>query len=178
MKHTLLATLVGFALVITSCSPEAVEENPSDEKAALSVATLGPGILSDGPDASLSPEAFSAKCDEDVATATAMLATMKAATGQATVDSVLKPIDELDMFVSRPYSWAYLMSFVHPSTIMRGTASECVQKFIPIFSDIGLAREIYDRLIAVDVSDADPVLQHYHGDQVRNYKQSGGKSVV
>lgn len=173
MKHHILATLVGFSLVVTSCSQEAAEEEPAEQEIVLSVATMAPGILSDGPDALLSPEAFTAQCDADVGKATAMLATMKAATGPATVDRVLGPIDELDMFVSRPYSWAYLMSFVHPSTIMRGTASQCVQKFIPIFSDIGLAREIYDRLIAVDVSDADSVLQHYHADQVRNYKQSG-----
>lgn len=178
MKHHLIFCLVGMGLGLAACSDQGTEGSRSVEAsqevaAPLQVAAMGPGILSDGPDASLSAEAFAAQCDADVSTATEMLTVMKAASGPTTVESVLKPIDELDIFVSKPYSWAYLMSFVHPDPALRDVATECLQKIIPLFSDIGLAREIYDRLIAVDVSDADPVLQKYHADQIRNYQQSG-----
>ena len=96
----------------------------------------------------------------------------RAKTLRPTVNS-LERYNELLMAASASNALAGLMSEVHPDEAIRDAARECEQQVSKFYSALALDREIYDALVAVDVSAADAETKRFHALTLRDYRRAG-----
>jgi Zn-dependent oligopeptidase len=184
VEKTFLAGLLGLGFLVSACSEN--EPNVSEDidvtaapsevgamQTAVTFATAGPGVLSEGFDASLSLEAFNAQCDEAVSKLKADYETLKGFDGPATIETVIRPYDTLGAGPGENGSWAYFLSSVHPDPEMRAAGDTCVQRFIEIGTNVSMDRDIYALLTQADLSGADPVLKRYVENEIKEYERSG-----
>jgi thimet oligopeptidase len=170
MNHRLFFTAAALALFAVACS------EPSSPDAASETAAVqepGPALLIDGPDATKDLAALNADCEADFAKTQELIARIEAYDGTFTIETVLKPLNELSMQLDNALSWPYLMGVVHPEADYRDAADACVQQFIPLYSDIGLSKAIYTQIKGLDISGADAAIDFLVTEYIRGYERSG-----
>lgn len=170
VKKLLFTGLVAVSALLASCS----EPQPSSDVDVTRVsATAGPGVISDGPDATLDLAAFKEACDAALDYSTKQFETLKATTEIPTIESVVRPYDNMNYGPSDFGSWAYFMSSVHPDAEMRAAGNDCVQRFVALGTDVSLSREVFDLLAQVDLSEADSTTRYFVEETIKDYRNSG-----
>ncbi|MGE0550702.1 MAG: M3 family metallopeptidase [Kofleriaceae bacterium] len=117
-------------------------------------------------------ERFATECLEGLQRARALRTQIVAASAR-TIDDALARYNELLTAASTSNGLAGLMSEVHPEEPIRDAARECEQEVARFYSELALDRDIYDALVAIDTSAADPDTRRFHAHTLRDYRRAG-----
>jgi len=119
------------------------------------------------------PPAFATLAVERLARATRALDRMRAVTGRRTPANTLAPYDEALIELDGLGSQASLMENVHPDAAMRAAAEKVTQQTSAFATDLSLDRQVYDALVAMDLSGADDATRFYVERTLREFRLSG-----
>lgn len=170
------------ALLLTACSPgdkqiaEQVENTQAtgDEITEQAINAgqselLKPGNYQQG----LTATVLTDQCDTDLDDATTVFHQLEALKPPYTSESILKPLDQLFIQIDNASSMVYLLSNVHPDSDLQKAGDTCVQEFSKLLTDIGLSKQLYDKLKQVEASDADTETQRFLTKILNDFKRSG-----
>lgn len=160
MKRLFIAT---FILALQACT------EPSPRKAIETTALNRSPLALDHIDA----QSLSSQCDRDMAKTRQDIATLESLPAPYTVDTVLKPLDQLFLSIENGTGMVFLLSNVHPEQDVREAGDRCVQEYSKLITDIGLSEALYQRSKEVNSEDADPLTQRFHEKVLRDFKRSG-----
>ncbi len=90
-----------------------------------------------------------------------------------TIENTLERIDNMFGLASAAGAEFTLYRQVLIEAAQREAASNCEIRVGSIYNELGLSRELYDRLIAVDMAEADDDTQRYLAFLVRNFEAGG-----
>ncbi len=93
--------------------------------------------------------------------------------GLRTVESTLVPYNELILHLDATGSENYLFARVHPNESFRKTAEEGAKRVSRAYTELGLDRELYEALKAVDLTSADAATRHWVARELRDFQLSG-----
>ena len=105
--------------------------------------------------------------------ARADLKRLLAVKGKRTIQNTLTVYSTLTLHADNASSWAGLMESVHPDSAFRSTAEAMSQDASKFFTELGLNRQVYDALQAVDVSAADPTTKYLVEKTLRDFRLAG-----
>lgn len=101
-----------------------------------------------------------ADCDRYLARIATDRAALEAETGPATLGGTFQKYDDLSLLALSLSVQAGTLIAVAPQAEVRTAAQECAQKVGDALTDISLSRTLYDRLKAIDLTDATPEQRH------------------
>jgi thimet oligopeptidase len=162
-----LATLVA-ASFLAACAPE-----PPPESAKAATNQTSPGKPAPAAAGQTGPERYAARCEAAALEARQMLAALEAGQEAATIESVLRPYNDLLVALFDPAQEGSLLSNVHPDEAMRDAAAACEQTFEVLNSERLLSRPLYERLARVDVSGADDKTRYFVERTLREFRLKG-----
>jgi len=93
--------------------------------------------------------------------------------GERSVENTLRLYDEILVQLDSASSQSSLMEQVHPDSSLRDVAEKLTQEISAFASDLGLNRDVFDALSAIDVAGADPVTQYYLTRTLRDFRLAG-----
>jgi thimet oligopeptidase len=128
-----------------------------------------PAFFSGYPDAA----AFRAMEDAELKAAQAALDKMLAVKGKRTIENTLVPYNEVQMHGENAAYGSSLLEAVHPDSAFRADAEAQTQRATKFLDDLSLNRAVYDAIVQVDVSKADPATRYFHEKTVRDFRLSG-----
>jgi len=111
--------------------------------------------------------------DARLANAARLLDAIKASRAPRTIDSTLRPYDDLLLELDAVGQQAGLIQEVHPDQGMRETAEKISQKVSALATDVSLDRGVYDALSALDVAAADEETQYFVKRTLRDFHLAG-----
>ncbi len=103
----------------------------------------------------------------------AKIAELLAVEGERTVENTLLPYDRACWHLRMAGSQSGVMFMVHPLAEVRDTAQKCSQIISAEGTALGLNRDVYKALEAVDVSGEDAATKYYMERTLLGYKLSG-----
>lgn len=118
-------------------------------------------------------ESYKAECELELAQSTEIFRKLEKLDGPKTVETVLLPLNELELILSKSASKASLFYNVHPSEKIRDIAENQQQEITRLYNEISLSRMLYETCKAVDTSKADPLTQRYLEHTLRDFRRSG-----
>jgi thimet oligopeptidase len=101
------------------------------------------------------------------------LAALLKTKGSRTIENTLEPFDEAVLQIDDAYGLALLTQEAHPNSEFRDKGSELVKKADSARKALELNRSVYDALVAVDLSKADPVTKYYLKRRLRLFRLAG-----
>ena len=116
---------------------------------------------------------FSARAAYEMKLAQQALDQLVSTKGPRTIENTLVPYNEAVLHADNVASQANLMQEVHPDSVIRATAEEMDRKAEKFLNDLGLNRDAYDALKAVDASKADAATKYFVMRTLRDYRRSG-----
>ena len=119
------------------------------------------------------PEAFRKACEQELTDATHIFHSLEKLDGEKSIDSVLVPLNELEVILEKTASKASLFYNVHPNPEIRDLAENQQQEITKLYSEISLSRPLYEACKAVDVSKADVQTKRYLEHTLRDFRRSG-----
>ena len=119
------------------------------------------------------PESLTQEVQDDLARAQTLLDQILAVQGERTVDNTLKPLNELSIQIDNAATKSSLMENVHPDADVRAAAEKGSQDAQAFATELSLNRDVYDALVAVDVSQADAMTRREMDHTLRSYRRSG-----
>ncbi len=119
------------------------------------------------------PLEYSETCKTELAQSEAIFLRIEQLEGPKTVESVLVPLNELELILSKSASKASLCYNVHPSQEIRDIAENQQKELTKLYNEISLSRPLYEACKAVDVSGADAQTQRYLEHTLRDFRRSG-----
>lgn len=122
---------------------------------------------------SLEATLFEKECAENLAGARRLFVQLTAHQGVKNLDSILRPLNDLEVAIDRGYNRAQLYYHVHPEETVREAAGKCEQDFNELVTEITLSRPLYDAVSAVDSSEAGPAGRRYHENTLEDFQRSG-----
>ncbi|HEX3112185.1 MAG TPA: M3 family metallopeptidase, partial [Candidatus Eisenbacteria bacterium] len=128
-----------------------------------------PAFFSGHPDAA----AFRAMEDAELKAAQAALDKMLAVKGKRTIENTLVPYNEVQMHGENAAYGSSLLEAVHPDSTFRADAEAQTQRATKFLDDLSLNRAVYDAIVQVDVSKADPATRYFHEKTLRDFRLSG-----
>ena len=128
-----------------------------------------PAFFSGHPDA----VTFKAQEDAELKAAQAALDKMLAVKGKRTIENTLVPYNEIQMHGDNAAYASSLLESVHPDSAFRADAETQTQRATKFLDDLSLNRAVYDALVQVDVSKADPATRYFHEKTLRDFRLSG-----
>jgi len=171
------ASLLAAALTVACASSEKKDPEPTSTEppAPATDAHTSEGNETNETNAPASAvgKAYMAACNTAMMKADKQLGDLAAFTGDATVDSVVVPLDSLTLLLDEYRNKSDLYASVHPDEGMRTAAQSCSQEVAKRFTNIGLSRPVYDQLAKVDTSAADDVTKRYVEHLLRDFRRSG-----
>jgi Zn-dependent oligopeptidase len=105
--------------------------------------------------------------------ARADLKRLLAVKGKRTIQNTLNVYSSLTLHADNASSWAGLMESVHPDSAFRSTAEAMSQDASKFFTELGLNRQVYDAIQAVDVTAADPTTKYLVEKTLRDFRLAG-----
>src|SRR6185436_2267061 len=105
--------------------------------------------------------------------ARADLKKLLAVKGKRTVQNTMTLYSSLTLHAVNAGSWAGLMESVHPDSAFRSTAEAMSQDASKFFTELGLNRQLYEAIQAVDVSAADPTTKYLVEKTLRDFRLAG-----
>jgi thimet oligopeptidase len=115
---------------------------------------------------------LSQRCDERLDCARTLLGELRAA-GGAAPDQVLERWNDLHVALSDVFAAASLFANVHPDEAVRTLAERAEQEAHRLLTDLGLDRELYEVLAAVDVAGLDPTARRMLEKSLLDFRRSG-----
>ena len=155
-RHLAGVLLAATALGSTSARAESVN------------AFLGP-ILADAPTAA----PLNAQCDRIAKEIERRQAALEAQTGPATIETTLKPYDDIVALINDGMGEFSLYQQVMTDDARRKAGGDCQVRLSALSSKLSLSRPIYDRLKAIDASKADAETRYYLKLTLASYVRSG-----
>jgi thimet oligopeptidase len=148
--HALRGVAASFAVLAAACAstPAAPPAPTAQELNAF---------LSELHGAPATPEAFTARCDQSLAHASALRGALETATGPATLAADFKQFDLLYAVMNSAIGDAALVQETNPAPEIRTAGEACTTRMQAFYSATTLSRPLYDRLTAIDLSGADDV---------------------
>ncbi len=116
---------------------------------------------------------FQQECQKSLEASSLQFESILAVEGAKTLQSVLEPLNDLEVLINKGYSKAQLYQNVHPLPQVRELAEKCAQDFSELITRITLSRPLFDTVSAVDVSTADEQSKRYLRQTLRDFKRSG-----
>lgn len=117
--------------------------------------------------------AFRASCEAELVRARESLDRMLGVSGPRTLENTLEPYNAAMMHADNAGSWSSLLESVHPDSAYRATAEAMTQATSAFLTEVSLNRAVYDAILAVDVSSADPATRHFVLKTLRDFRLAG-----
>lgn len=136
--------------------------------ATVLTAALCSAVLAD-----LSPERYAEECRLALESAYTLFHSLETLQGEKTVETVMKPLNELSILIGNSAGRASLFYNVHPDAAIREIAEKHEQEISKLVSEISLSRPVYEACLAVDASAADALTQRELERTLRDYRRSG-----
>ena len=156
MRSLIAATLLASASTLAAPAAAMVHETNLPPTARDVDRFAGP-ILAEAKDAA----ALNARCDEYVAEIERRIVELESETGAATVDGTLQHYDDLTNLMNSGWSEFALYSQIMLDEERREAGDKCTNRFAALESRMFASRPIYDRLVAIDLEDADAKTNRY-----------------
>lgn len=121
----------------------------------------------------INSEQFSSACSEQLTIAKQQFAALQDQPQPYTIETMLRPLDDLYISINNQLGISYLLNHVHPDEDLQNAADQCVQDFSRLLTDMGLSTELFKRLQAVDVTEADSQTQRFHQHLMRDFRRAG-----
>ncbi|XOV79782.1 MAG: M3 family metallopeptidase [Aestuariibacter sp.] len=164
MKYTLLALAACTALI--GCASN--HQNGSATSAMLPA----PPILTDGINSGLTGEEISVMCTGALASAKTQFTQLENDTSKATLQSVVGQFDQI-IDTLMPVRHVWYMKSVHPDEAVRDAATECGQQQSDFFTQVGLSKNYYRRMAAIDTSNLPEHEKHMIETALSDFKRAG-----
>jgi len=119
------------------------------------------------------PAAYQKMCEQELEQANAIFRKLETLSGPKTIESVLVPLNDMEIILGKTASKASLFYNVHPSQEIRDIAEQQQQEITTLYNEISLSRPLYEACKAVDVSSADATTQRYLEHTLRDFRRSG-----
>ena len=123
-------------------------------------------------DAASWPRWYADRCEQQLDRARRLVDEVKSADPAREAD-VLTLWNELDLALRNAFAVSSLMSQVHPDEAVRTLAEEGEQEAHRLLTRIGLDRELYDVLAAVDPDPLDPAAARVLEHSLRDFRRAG-----
>ncbi len=127
------------------------------------------------PDAAISikARAYQVRCETELKTVAAMLLELEKISTPFTVQTVLEPLNSLQISMSNGARLASTYKSVHPDPDLRKVATDCLVQYSDIGTQLSLSRTIYDAVNKVDVSSEADDTRRFHELTLRGFRLSG-----
>jgi thimet oligopeptidase len=122
---------------------------------------------------SVKAQAYERQCNESLNKVTLLLNKQEQIQPPFSIDSVLVPLNNLQISLSNGARLASTYKSVHPDPDLRKVATDCLVKFSDIGTQLSLSRPIYESLSQVDVSSAADDTLRFHELTMRGFQLSG-----
>lgn len=119
------------------------------------------------------PEAITAKCDTYLAEIEARRAALVDGAGAASIDTTLVNFDQMQALMNAGSGEFTLYQQVMGTQELRDAGADCTVRLGAVSSAIGLSREIYDQIAAIDASGADEQTRFYLAEVISGFERSG-----
>jgi len=119
------------------------------------------------------PADYQKTCETELAQAGKIFHDLEKLSGPKTIESVLVPLNEMEIILGNSSGKAGLFYNVHPSQEIRDIAEKHEKNLTKLYSEISLSRPLYEAIRAVDASSADPLTQRYLERTLRDFRRSG-----
>ncbi len=117
--------------------------------------------------------AYKKSCEEELAKATAIFRSLESLDGEKTVETVLKPLNEMEALLEKTGGKASLFYNVHPNQEIRDVAENQEKELTKLYNEISLSRPLFEAVKKVDVSATDEQTKRYHKHMLRDFRRSG-----
>ncbi|MFA5630720.1 MAG: M3 family metallopeptidase [Porticoccaceae bacterium] len=108
------------------------------------------------------PSVWVRDCAKDIAAIEQDISALEAFTGPYMPDSVLDPLNRIEMRIANGATFAGLMENVHPDAEVRDAASTCTTAYSDLSTRLSLSHAIYQAVRKTDVSNTADDTQRYH----------------
>ena len=119
------------------------------------------------------PEAILATCRQGLTEAQTALAEVLATKAAPSVATTLEKYNDLGIALGKSMAMAGLFSEVHPSEAVREAARTCEQEGSKFASELSLNRDLYDVLVAIDVSKENADTKRFVEFTLRDFRRAG-----
>ena len=119
------------------------------------------------------PEVINAKCDVYLAEIEARRTALVGATGGASIDTTLVNFDQMLALINAGSGEFTLYQQVMDTQELRDAGADCTVRLGAVSSAIGLSREIYDQIAAIDAAGADEQTRFYLAEVISGFERSG-----
>lgn len=154
---------VTMALVLTACDTMDGGSAPVEPLVSTAV---------DGWDYTMPAAELADLCSNALAQAKAQFAAIESDTGPASLESVYGPYDDMGRTL-QTIQHVWHMKSVHPEADVRDAATQCAEDYSDFASGIGLSRDFYNRVAAINTDGLSPAEQLMVANQIRDFRQAG-----
>lgn len=158
-------------LLLTTCIALSACQSPANNSADRSQSTVPE--KAGNFQAGLTASSLSEQCARQLANANQRLNALEKLQPPLTVDTFLKPVDQLFITIDNDTGITYLLNNVHPDSDLQAAADTCIQDFSNLLTKIGLSKPLYERLQQVDATQEQADTQRYLADLLREFRRSG-----
>jgi thimet oligopeptidase len=130
---------------------------------------LQPTIWASKPDVN----GFEKIVNDHLAAAQAAIDQVTSVKGARSIENTLAPFDEAIRQINTSAYLSGLMQQVHPDSVFRDRATEMVRKASAAQTALSLNHEVYQALVGLDVSKADPATRYYVKRQLLEFRLAG-----
>jgi thimet oligopeptidase len=116
---------------------------------------------------------FQTFCEKELMESRQLFQKLENYQGPKTVETVLKPLNEIWIKMDYAYNLSSLYQAVHPNSAMRDVGAEFDQKFSKLETEIQMSRPIYDAVSQVDISRADAKTKRFVELTLRDFRRAG-----
>ncbi len=117
---------------------------------------------------------FQQECAQSLAASRKLFDAITAHGGEKnTIQTILQPMNDLEVVIGNGYNLAQLYYNVHPLAEVRELAEKCEQDFNELVTKISLSRPLFDAVSSVNVETADASTRRYREHTLRDFKRSG-----
>jgi thimet oligopeptidase len=118
-------------------------------------------------------ETYRRQCSNELARATTLFHELENIGVPKNTDTVLLPLNEVEIVLGKSASKASLFYNTHPSEAIRDIAENQQKEITKLYSEISLSLPLFEACKSVDVSKADPQTQRYLEHTLRDFRRSG-----
>jgi thimet oligopeptidase len=117
--------------------------------------------------------AYALQCEAELMAISALLRQQEEITEPFSVETVLVPLNNLQISLSNGARLASTYKSVHPDPDLRKAATDCLVKYSDIGTQLSLSRATYDAVSKVDVHSEPADTQRFHELTLRGFRLSG-----
>jgi len=118
-------------------------------------------------------QAYRAASSMELREAQQAIARMLAVKGTRTIANTVMAFNEAMTHGENVAYQSHLLEAVHPDSSFRSTAESISQSANKFLDDLSLRRDVYDALVSVDASKADPATQYFMMRTLRDFRRAG-----